>query len=465
MNYTENAVVLNEYMQWLQGELEKRLQQYFPKVKSPSADEGSEQTMQPVSGFSFSLPPDPSYPDVPLVEFIRRYNLNYRQQLVLILALAPHIFPIFFNNIIHHGIPGSGDFPLLGCVKNEQSRLYTPTGETALFLVAGTDLEKRLEVVETIFREERFFARMQILWVEHPSEGEPQMTGKLVMSQEFVDQFLTGSYKRPRFGPDFPADHITTPLDWDDLVLNSSSMEQVKELKKWLRHRDDLLKINKRLKPGFRTLFYGPPGTGKTLTACLLGKKDRPDDREYDVYRIDLSLVVSKFIGETEKSLSRLFDKAENKDWILFFDEADALFGKRTNIRDAHDKYANQEISYLLQRIENYNGLIILASNFKSNIDTAFSRRFQSSIHFPMPDQPERLKLWRMMITEEMLDKDARLEPISGKYEVSGASILNVAQSCFLKKMNPEGKMDHISEADIENAVAKEFSKEGKILK
>src|SRR5690606_23438518 len=105
----------------------------------------------------------------------------------------------------------------------------------------------------------------------------------------------------------------------------------------------------------------------------------------------DLSMVVSKFIGETEKNLSNLFAKAENKGWILFFDEADALFGKRTNVRDAHDKYANQEVSYLLQRVEQYNGLVILATNFKTNIDEAFSRRFQSIIYFPMPGIEERL--------------------------------------------------------------------------
>src|SRR5690606_1665724 len=147
--------------------------------------------------------------------------------------------------------------------------------------------------------------------------------------------------------------------------------------------------MEKRLNPGFRVLFHGPPGTGKTLTASLLGKYTGKE-----VYKIDLSMVVSKFIGETEKNLANLFDKAENKDWILFFDEADALFGKRTNVRDAHDKYANQEVSFLLQRTETYAGLVILATNFKNNIDDAFARRFQSHIYFPSPAFGERLKIW-----------------------------------------------------------------------
>src|SRR6185436_18277436 len=134
-----------------------------------------------------------------------------------------------------------------------------------------------------------------------------------------------------------------------DLVLHPNTFKHIREIENWLLYNDTLWQwgIGKKLKPGYRALFHGPPGTGKTLTATLLGKyTGRP------VFRIDLSRVVSKYIGETEKNLASLFDKAEHKDWILFFDEADALFGKRTEIRDAHDKYANQEVSYLLQRIE-----------------------------------------------------------------------------------------------------------------
>jgi len=175
--------------------------------------------------------------------------------------------------------------------------------------------------------------------------------------------------------------------------------------------------------------------------------------------------VVSKFIGETEKNLSRLFDKAEHKNWILFFDEADALFGKRTGIRDAHDKYANQEIAYLLQRIENYNGLVILASNFKNNIDPAFSRRFQAIIQFPMPTPAERLQLWKMILPDSMLEKEGILEKISATHEVSGASIINVAQYCFLKNMQPDGTITPVAATDIEEGLIREFNKEGKIFK
>ena len=128
-----------------------------------------------------------------------------------------------------------------------------------------------------------------------------------------------------------------------------------------------------------KILFIGAPGTGKKTLAALIAQQSGKE-----VYRIDLSMIVSKYIGETEKNLSRVFDAAEHKNWILFFDEADALFGKRTDVRDAHDKYANQEVAYLLQRIEDYKGLVILATNMKNNIDDAFIRRFQTIIRFPL---------------------------------------------------------------------------------
>jgi SpoVK/Ycf46/Vps4 family AAA+-type ATPase len=172
-------------------------------------------------------------------------------------------------------------------------------------------------------------------------------------------------------------------MDWDDLVLHPATLAQIRDIQNWVTHNVQVMGewgLGRRVKPGYRALFYGPPGTGKTLTATLLGKHTGRS-----VFRTDLSRVVSKYIGETEQNLARLFDRAESKDWILFFDEADALFGKRTEIRDAHDKYANQQAAYLLQRIETFDGLVILATNQRNNIDEAFMRRFQSVIHFPMP--------------------------------------------------------------------------------
>jgi SpoVK/Ycf46/Vps4 family AAA+-type ATPase len=177
---------------------------------------------------------------------------------------------------------------------------------------------------------------------------------------------------------------ITTDLSWDAVTLNDDIVKQVEEIRTWFKQSPMIqyegTEKKKKLQRGYKSLFYGPNGPGKKLTAALIGKEfDKP------VYKIDFANLVSKYIGETEKNLEILFDRAEGKEWILFFDEADALFGKRTGVKDAHDRYSNQEVSYLLQRIEDYNGLVILATNMKSNIDDAFTRRFNSVIDFSLP--------------------------------------------------------------------------------
>ncbi|MGK0371879.1 MAG: SpoVK/Ycf46/Vps4 family AAA+-type ATPase [Glaciecola sp.] len=148
-------------------------------------------------------------------------------------------------------------------------------------------------------------------------------------------------------------------------------------------------------------------------------------------------MLVSKYIGETEKNLAKVFDAAEHRDWILFFDEADAIFGKRTQIDDAKDRYANQEVSYLLQRIESFDGIVILASNLKANIDDAFVRRFQSIIVFPMPAPDERLSIWQGAFSDKaVLAKDVDLRALAEKYEIAGGTIMNVVRYCSLKTLS-----------------------------
>lgn len=393
------------------------------------------------------------------VEKLLGQQLSVEEHLLFLIALAPHIQPHFFDDIIQSNIPEAGDFPQFGGVRGKNFRGFLPTGETVLFILAGDDLEKRMRV-QGLFAADHIFAKNRILWIEESPIGEPRMSGKIIISDDYVDLIITGKMSRPHFSLSFPAQLVETQQEWDDLVLNPQTRHQVKELETWLEHGDTLMEdwgMRKKLKPGFRALFYGPPGTGKTLTASLLGKYTGRD-----VYKIDLSMVVSKFIGETEKNLSSLFSKAENKNWILFFDEADAIFGKRTDVRDAHDKYANQEVSYLLQRVEGYAGLVILASNFKKNIDAAFIRRFQTIIHFPMPGPEERLSLWQKAFPQTVkLSKEVQLERLARQFELTGADIMNVVQYCCLRALE-RGK-NIISLRDVQMGVRREFTKSGKL--
>lgn len=392
--------------------------------------------------------------------FVLHHNPSLEELAMLMIALAPHLQPDFFNKIIAEFLPEGGDFPEFGGLRGTNHRGILPTGETLQFILAGDDLEKRLEV-QRILSNDHWFAREHILWLEPVPEGEPVMSGRLTLNPEVVEQLTLGTASKPRFSMDFPAEYIETGMEWSDLVLPATTLQQIREIEHWILHNDTLLYewgMKKRVKPGYRALFYGPPGTGKTLTATLLGKQTGKD-----VFRIDLSRIISKYIGETEKNLSRLFDKAENKNWILFFDEADALFGKRTDIRDAHDKYANQETAYLLQRIENHDGLIILASNKRGNLDEAFSRRFQSIIHFPMPKADDRHTLWLNTLPEQLpIDGGIDWRAIAARYELSGAGILNIVHYCAIESLaTPERALDN---QRLEQAILREFVKEGKVV-
>ena len=393
--------------------------------------------------------------------FVKEKELNQEEILTLFIALVPHISPDFFNNIISEFLPNGGDFPEFGGTKGKNHRGILPTGETVLYILAGKDIEKRIEISK-MFDDDHLFAKKNVLYLEHPGDGEPRMSGKLVLDEEYVDLFTTGKISKPRLSSNFPAELITTELTWDDLVLEDKTLKEIKEIEIWLKYNETLMKewkMHGKIKPGYKVLFHGPPGTGKTMTASLLGKYTGRD-----VYRIDLSMVVSKYIGETEKNLSKLFNKAANKDWILFFDEADSIFGKRTDVRDAHDKYANQEVSYLLQRIESHEGLVILASNMKSNIDSAFTRRFNTMIQFENPGPAERLKLWKNYFpAKATADKNLNIKQIARDYEITGANIVNIIHYVGLQAMKKNsGK---IYQSEIIKGIQKEYEKEGKMMR
>lgn len=395
-----------------------------------------------------------------LDELIRTNELSEVEVIALMLALVPHIIPSFLDEIVADFLPTGGDLPDFGGVKAKNHRGMMPTGETLLYILKGNDLGERMALNHYIHVESELFKK-GILFIEEAPQGEPKMSGRLLMDDEYIDLLTTGSVQKPKMSSNFPAKLVETDMMWENLVLQNKTLQQIKEIETWLQYNDLVMNewgLKTKVKPGYRVMFFGPPGTGKTLTAGLLGKYSGRD-----VYRIDLSLIVSKYIGETEKNLSRLFDKAINKDWILFFDEADSVFGKRTSVRDAHDKYANQEVSYLLQRIEAHPGLVILASNLKNNIDSAFTRRFQSIIEFEVPGVRERLQLWQDNLPDMIpLAEEISLQNISRSFDLTGANIVNIVQYVCLRTASMQRttiSLEHLMEG-----IRKEYLKEGKIF-
>jgi len=442
-----NAKVLSHELLWFSEVIDCRMKLYFGKQCEYD------------SVFDIT-PPLHLEADAPYVRFIHHYKMNQAERIVLMLGLAPHICPQVLDSFWTKNSATDKGFTEFGGLKGTTHGGFLPTAETALFLLGGSDLKSRF-AFSYLFEGNHFFSAHEILKLMPAGSGEPVLSGALQFSKEFIDQFTTGRLSKPNFSIDFPAKLISTQLEWNDLVLPEKTHEQINEIKFWVAHSNVLMndwEMNKKLKPGFKTLFYGPSGTGKTLTACLLGKHCN-----MDVYRIDLSMMISKYIGETEKNLSKVFDMAEHKNWILFFDEADALFGKRSAINDSHDRYANQEVSYLLQRIEDFNGVVILCTNLRSNIDDAFARRFQSTIYFPIPAEEQRYKIWENAFSQKST-KESKLDmkKIAAKYELTGGTIMNVVRYSSLMALSRHEK--EIKLEDVEQGIKKEFLKEGKLV-
>ncbi|MGW0591321.1 AAA family ATPase [Streptosporangium sp. NPDC002607] len=236
---------------------------------------------------------------------------------------------------------------------------------------------------------------------------------------------------------------LTPRTGWDDLILPADVLEQLRELCAQVRHRGLVLDewaLGRRtaLGHGVQALFLGPSGTGKTLAAEVVAAAVG-----MGLVKVDLSTVVSKYIGETEKHLARVFTAAERSGSILLFDEADALFGKRSEVGDAHDRYANIEVSYLLQRIEEYAGVVILATNFAQNIDEAFQRRLRVSISFPFPDEAARLAIWRRHLPGELpVTADLDLTRMARQFKVPGGVIRKIVWNAAFLAADDGGRMD-----------------------
>ena len=258
------------------------------------------------------------------------------------------------------------------------------------------------------------------------------------------------------------ARHIVPRYTWDDMVLPADGLAQLREMCARLRHRAVVLERwgygrKHARRQGITALFSGQPGTGKTMAAeiiaCELG---------LDLFRIDLSAVVSKYIGETEKNLEKIFTAADQGEAVLLFDEADAIFGKRSEVRDARDRYANVEVAYLLQRLEAYDGLAVLTTNLLGSIDNAFLRRLDCVLEFPLPEEPERLRIWRLALPGEApLGPDVDLPFLARKFKLAGGHIRNIALTgAFLAAEDGDSiRMRHLA-----RATRREYQKLGKLV-
>jgi len=446
-DFALHAEALRRELDWLQAALDLRFQHHF----------GKRADAEPGTALIWPAPPELPAGSA-LAGLIREYGFGVTERLVLALALAPHLRPATLDLFFVKNRDLDRGFSEFGGYRAQHHPGFLPTGETAVFLLAGDDLHARIAAL-ALFDPDLPLAQAGLVQIDGDVGGEPQLSGALRPGAETLQRLQTGVSHKPDYNAQFPARRITTALGWDDLVLAPEVMDEIAIVRGWLQDGQAVMEswgLGKVVKPGYRCLFYGPPGTGKTLTATLLGQ-----GADVDVYRIDLSMVVSKYIGETEKNLARVFDQAQSRHWILFFDEADALFGKRSATQSSNDRHANQEVAYLLQRVEDFPGTVILASNLRSNIDEAFSRRFQSMIYFPMPDATQRLRLWRSLIRQpERAAADIDLPALAEQHELSGGAMVNVLRFAALQAMR-EGAAQ-FSADHLRVGIARELRKEGR---
>ena len=264
-----------------------------------------------------------------------------------------------------------------------------------------------------------------------------------------------------RHGLSALARRVDPRFTWDDIVLPEATRRQLREIAVALRRRDlvrDRWGFGRRLArgEGLNVLFSGPSGTGKTRAAEVLAHH-----LGLDLYAIDLATVVSKYIGETEKNLKRIFEEARASNAILFFDEADALFGKRSEVRDSHDRYANIEIAYLLQLMEQYEGMAILATNLSENVDEAFTRRMHNVVEFPFPDEQARTRIWRQVFPDEApVAGDVDHAGLASRFELTGGHIKGAALAAANLAAGDGGE---ITMAHVALGVAREYQKLGRL--
>ena len=403
------------------------------------------------------IPPQLTSENSSYGEFVNKHNLNSEERLVLILSLSVQLRPNILDSFAE-----SKELQRQAKVsKSENGTTLLPTADTALFILAGDNLKKRI-AAHAIFEVDHLFYKESIIETGTAKKGESKYNGVLSVSPSSRDLFIHNKYSKPRFSEDFPAHMLTTNLEWEDMILMPKTRDRLEEVKAYMEHYNTLVNdwgMAKHARPGCKILFYGDSGTGKTLAASLMGKY-----LGKDVYRVDISAVTSKYVGETSKRLDSLFNTAESKGWIIFIDEGDALLGQRKQAggSDNVSQYANQDVAYLLQRIETFDGIIIVATNLRSNIDSAFTRRFQSMVRFEMPDRDGQLQLWTENLPKKCpLAPGTNLEQLIKDHPLAPASIINVIYRVSVLALKKGAKQ--IADSDLQMCVKdEEFKYKGR---
>ncbi|WP_439478859.1 ATP-binding protein [Chryseobacterium aquaticum] len=403
---------LNEEMKWLESLIDMRCKELF---------------LEDEEEVNHKIPEAPKLDDAsPYSIIVNKHHLSEIDRVILALGVASAHYPSVLKTFVQIEESSNAFAIEAGGEYNKAYRSFKPTFQTALFLLSGKNLSlwshysAKLIIGSVLLKNDIVYNRSSTEFIH----------GKIELDSSYLNYFLSGQKPQLDHGSYFPGKLYQSDLTMEDIILESNIREQIKPIGHYIKALENgFFKTNEHsFKPGFIALFYGAPGTGKTMLAGILA-----NTYGIDMYHVDLSQVVSKYIGETEKNLEVLFNRLQGKNCMLFFDEADALFGKRSDVKDAHDRYANQEVSYLLQRIEKFDGLTVLASNFENNMDDAFKRRIDVSINVIRPTEDTRKSLWEHYLPKNItFENDDLLTHLSKEYSYTGANIRNIMKNIVM---------------------------------
>ncbi|MCU0432005.1 MAG: ATP-binding protein [Bacteroidia bacterium] len=394
-------------------------------------------------------------------QLVISHQLTDADRVLLNLALATSFAPEYLFPLAQASANIEWSLYTGGFFRSGQSIFY-PTVRTAVFLLSGKSYTNRSIYAGYFHSQHRLFTS-GLIHTAPGKESDSFLNYEVQLNDQFLNTILTGESPRLDGGNGFPARRSKHTHTLAEVVLNEKTKEEIEKLRRFTRHVKKVWEINthNRYRNNFISIFSGEPGTGKSHTAEALG-----NEFGLPVYKVNFAQMVSKYIGETEKNLEKIFDRFDKQPCILFFDEAEAVFSKRNEVKDSHDQHANNMQSYLLQKIEEFAGIVILATNVQQlshYFDKAFQRRIRLIASFDFPDYPQRRLLWERSVETPYCFENGLIENLAKNYQLTGGNIYNIVSDAVLEAMDRE--TDIITFDMIEPAMKDEFKKTGRPYK
>lgn len=404
-------------------------------------------------------------------KLVADYNLTEDARLLLALGMAIHLNQILLSPLVQLAkYPGM--YSLMGGELTNGEKRFLPSAQTFLFLVCGSDIINQGKI-QYAFQNRHPLLKDQVIQLRsfqsnYQEEGkevyDEWLYKRIILHKDYYHYFMGGQMPLPEDNKNLPLTKLNTSLTYEDLVLPAQTRDELQPLLDYAQNGQAIFNdkmLSSGFKKGFIALLHGAPGTGKTLIATTIGKK-----LGLVTYQLELAQTVSKYIGETSKNINQVFRELERaiehlkgKPSILFIDEADALVGKRSEVKDSKDRYANMDVSNLLQKLEVFPGLVIMASNFQQNFDPAIKRRIDSFVKIPQPEAAQRAELWKRYLPEHLEYPNTSFATQLGeKFRLTGAQINSIMKQVLITTYN-RGVTTIDFETHLEPAIKKEYIK------